>query len=264
MLDGLPNLYADFLNDDPTEGNGRQWGVGAFHLQRLPRTPPPGMLYAGTGWWDFDFRSCHASILHSLARAYGLETPWLDAYLSDREQINEEISEDIAVPVWKMKRVMNSTLYGQPLSKTPRSSLLKTLGSSAAVDKLTLHLYYRMLRDELNQVIRPVVIAKHSNGKEIINVVGKVRTLEEENTLHPGTFKKVPPRKLLSHILTGYEAWALNVVCSNQTDLIALMHDGWVSEQRRDTVALEAAIQKQSKGAFGFPLELMIKSQQFQ
>jgi hypothetical protein len=263
LLDGLPNLYADHFGTDPTEGNGRLWGIGGFHLQRLPRTAR-AMLYGGTGWWDFDFRACHASILLSLARAYGLETPWFDDYMSNREQINEWISEDIDVPVWKMKRVMNSTIYGQPLSKSSRSSLLQTLGSGAAVDELKIHLYYRMLRDELKDVIRPAVIAKHLKRKEIVNVVGKVRPLEEEDAKNPGTYKKVPARKLLSHILTGYEAWALNTVCSNQTDLIVLMHDGWLSEQGRDTAALEADIQRQSKAVFGFSLDLQIKSQQFQ
>ena len=220
------------------------------------------MLYSGTGWWDFDFVACHASILHSLAKGYGLETPFLDDYMDQRAQINELIADDIGVPVAKMKRVMNSTIYGQPLSKSPRSSLLTTLGSRAAIDKLTMHLYYRMLRDELKEVIRPVVIEKHTKREEVINVVGKVRPVAEEDANNPGTSKKVPSRKLLSHILSGYEAWALNVVCRNQSDLIALMHDGLVSEQARNSKALEDSIRQESVSAFGFPLTLLIKSQQ--
>lgn len=220
LLDGMPNLYADYFEDDHTALNGRLWGIGGFSLQRLPRDAR-SLLYSGTGWTDFDFISCHGSILHSLARAYGLETPFFDDYMASREEINDLIAQDINISTGKMKRVMNATIYGQPLSKSPHMSLLSTIGG-AAIDALTNHLYYRMMRDEIINVIRPVVILNHVRGDVVVNAAGKERKVVEKDSRN-GQTKAVPPRKLLSHILTGYEAWALDRVCRNTKDLIALM-----------------------------------------
>jgi len=252
-LGGVPNLYSDY-GTNPTDGNGRLYGLGELHLQRLPRAARK-LLYQGTGWWDFDFEACHWSILRSLAIGYGLDAPVLDDYLSDRKHLNEQIADDLEVPVAKMKRVMNSTLYGQPLSKSPHCSLYATIGP-AAIDRLMEQDYYLWLRDELKNNIWPVIIDKHRLGDVVVNAVGKELNMTvAENT--------TPARRLLSHILTGYEAWALNLVCKNHQDLIALMHDGWVSENPRDKQHLENFIANQATTQFGFPITLKIKEQQY-
>lgn len=251
-LGGVPNLYADY-KADPTDSNGRLYGIGDVHLQRLPRAARK-LLYRGTGWWDFDFEACHWSILHSLAKGYGLDTPVLDDYLGERKALNEQIAEDLEVPVAKMKRVMNSTLYDQPLSKSPHTSLYSTIGPDA-IDRLVEQDYYLWLRDELKSVIRPVILANHLRGDFVVNAVGKELSMTAAG-------KNTPARKLLSHILTGYEAWALNVVCDKQHDLIALMHDGWVTENPRDKQQLQQLVSNQATNQFRLPITLSIKVQQ--
>jgi len=257
---GIPNLYQDY-KQTPTEKNGRLYGIGELHLQRLKRDVRR-IMYQGTGWWDYDFISCHLNIVQSLGRGYGVDTLVLDEYLRKRKYYNKRLSPEIGVPVDKMKRVVNSFLYGQPVSTSLYNSLYnKTLRrDKESLNRIRDHGFLTCLRCDLRNV-RDEVIRRHTQGDEIVNVLEKRRSIYKVS--NTGKLKKVSDRKLFSHILTGYEGWSLNTVCQDFTDVKVLLYDGWVCENQRDVSELEQRIIQYSTVKFGFPLRLRIKSEQY-
>ena len=255
---GVPNLYRDY-DTLPADGNGRLTGIGGLSLQTIPRGARR-LLYSGLGWWDFDFQSCHLSILHSLCNGLKLNTPALDDYMGDKAGADALLADELEVPVKRMKRVMNALLYGQSIANNPHSSLYDLIGTDA-IDQLQLSIYYRWLKDELTHV-RKQIIAAHQLGDVIRNAVGKELATEGIDP-KTGKVKRLSNARLLSHILTGYEAWALDLVCRDQDDLVVLMHDGWVAERDRDVTLPEQLIHQESTKHLMTPLTLRIKMEQY-
>ena len=249
---GVPNCYRD-VRKDGSLGSGRLFGIGELHLQRLKKTARR-LCYHGTGWWDYDFVACHPRLFLNLANAVDHECPFLRDYLDHRATISEEWAEDLDLPTSKIKRLINAMIYGQPISESPHSSLCQLIGKDG-VQRVKQNLYYAAIWGEIREA-RTIIIDRHTKGDVVINAVGR-----ERRPLGNEKGKRTRATKLLSHILNGYERWALEIACGERDDVLVLMHDGWVSRTERNTKEIGRQIRKQSKKRFSFQLHLKVKSE---
>jgi hypothetical protein len=256
---GIPNLYSDYHGTDPTENNGRLWGAGEYHPQRIKRIALP-LIFGGTGWRDYDFRLCHPTIMVALAAAYHTPMPLLADYVDNRDAWVERLSDHLDIRRASIKELMNSALYGAPLSLNPRSSVYGLVGHRG-VALLKSYQPYLDLRAEIRGASK-VIVRNHVVGDHVQNAVGKRRSLQRATRRRGKSSYKQPraefTRKLLSHVLTGYEAWALNVVCRNRDDVLVLMHDGFICASERDENRLQALIVQESNRQFGFVISLKL------
>lgn len=253
VLGGVPNLYADYRGE-PTDGNGRLNGVGALHLQTLPKAARR-ILYSGTGWWDYDFKACHWTILLALCRGHGIDAPVVEDYVEGKREIDSLLAEGLDVPGGKAKRLMLATIFGATPTLNSRSALLPIL-QWPGLRRLGEHLYWIWLYDTLKRVRRQLVDLHTVDGL-VVNAVGKVTPRQI-----PGPSGKpvnVSTKTLLSHILTGVEAWAVNAVCENATDLLVVIHDGWVAATRWDARRLEQRLVHLGRERFGYSVPLRIE-----
>jgi DNA-binding winged helix-turn-helix (wHTH) protein len=265
LLGGVPNLYADTEKPDwRTDGNGRLYGLGDFHIQRCPRDLRP-LLLRGTGWIDADFKACHPSVFVALATAYGIAVPTWQDYLANRKVRVEELAEAIEVRPSKIKRVLLALLYGQPLSASSKGQLMDVVGKEG-VDRLKSNAFYTALRKELRRA-RPVIIEQHRKGYQITNAVGKQKAIRKESVKQKTEIKtrkpkrkRVHPRKLLSHIITGYEAWVLRAAVDYTPDTKVLIHDGFITANKPDLTELEKHLNTTSQDKWGFPLNQRLET----
>jgi hypothetical protein len=264
LLGGIPNLYVDTREADwRTDGDGRLSALGDFNLQGSPRDLRP-LLLKGSGWTDWDFKACHPTIFVALATAYGVPTPTWQDCLANRKTRIAELGEATDIRPKKLKRIILALLYGQPLSASPKGQLRDLIGKDG-VAKLKENSYFAALKTEIREA-RLVIIARHQQGYQIKNAVGKLRATRKPST-DEGTQKSrrkpkrmpVQPRKLLSHILTGYEAWALRTVVANTQGVKVLIHDGFITGTEADIDEQEEHLDAQSKETWGFPLQLKLE-----
>ncbi len=252
---GVLNTYADYREDAPkSSGSGRLFGLGQLHLQRLPRSAR-AHLFAGTGWSDYDFVSCHPTILRSMGRSYELDHPLLDDYVENRLQVAEELAEDLEIPIGKVKRLVNALFYGMSLSTRKTSALAGIVGSFETRRRVCRSLYIVALRAEIRS-IRSEAIKRHTTGRTLVNAVGKRLALRERTG---ESDRATPPKRLLSFVVTGVEAWALNAICEGRTGVLVLSHDGFLSADEVDTVAAERRIKELSEAELGMRLELKLQ-----
>lgn len=252
LLGGIPNYYADYsVGDRPDSGSGRLFGIGPCHPQRLVKAAR-SVIYRDRGWFDYDWTAAHPNMLVALAGSVGVEMPFLEAHLLDRDEIAERLAEDLDIQSSRIKRLVNSSVYSIPLSSSPRFAMRKMLGSAEALDKLKENLWYLALRQDVREAIGPV-LRDAISGNRIINAVKKSRTIK------PRGKRKTPRNKLLSHLLTGLEAWTLREVIENREGIQVLAHDGFVCSMRLNTAEIENHIRDKSREKLGFELNLKLK-----
>jgi len=251
---GVPNLYSDF-NDRKQQHTARLMAVGDCNLQRLPKRARE-LLYAGSGWWDYDFVRCHPTILRWMC--IGLEIPFLELgqYLDHRDRIDGALATKMRVPVTKMKSVINAMIYGQTLSLNANNPLVQSLGRfavrSLVADKFYLSLYGRM------KGVRKEIIERHTLGQEVTNALGQSVPIEYHDPV-TGRKRRTRKRRLMAHIIQGVEATMLNAVCGDRRDVLVLMHDGFVSEVERDMEKMKAEIRKRMREQLGYDVVIDVR-----
>lgn len=253
-LGGIPNLYRDYKGDDPARGSGRLWGVGTPHIQSMSRESRV-LLLKGSGWHDYDFEACHPTIFAALCRGYGVPLEILPQYLSDRPAWRSQLASDLEIREGKVKNLMNSVLYELPISTWPGSSLTTLLGRDGAARIRD----YQPFRDLLNEVRlgATAIVREHRQGDVIVNAVNKVRNAR----IRPrqgAPFRGEHRRKLCSHVLSGYEAWAVNLVCVGESDIMAVIHDGFITEHSKDLFRLNQLVCETSKNQFKIEIPLTL------
>ena len=252
LLGGIPNYYADYSVGEKREsGSGRLFGIGSCHPQRLVKSAR-SVIYAGRGWFDYDWTAAHPTMLIALADSLGVEMPFLEAHLLDRDRISERLAEDLDIQVSRIKRLVNSSVYSIPLTRSPRYALRKILGSVEAVERLQENLWYLAIRNDVKDAVGPIL--RHlTAGNLIINAAGKSRKIKIRGST------KTRRNKLMSHVLTGLEAWALREVVENTEGVLVLAHDGFVSTRKQSAESIENHIRSESKKKLGFELTLKLK-----
>lgn len=259
---GIPNLYRDY-EFEPTDKNGRLWGIGSVHVQSIKRTVREH-LYKGKGWFDYDIRKCHYSLLNSLAHAYGYQTEILHEYVINPQDFDSRISRETHISESKLKPILTSLIFGAPISSNTETSIGKNVQFiDNGIENLQGNEIVGKLIKDIRS-IRDIVIHEHTDyvSDELFNVVGKRKSLQEEVKVK-GKIKnrRISKPRALSFILTGYEAWTINVVCENNDNILAIMHDGFTAKQPINVQMAESQIFDRSISEFGFPLVIQLKEE---
>lgn len=253
---GIPNLYRDY-EELPTDKNGRLWGIGSIHVQNMKREVRD-IIYSGKGWYDYDFRKCHFAILASLAMAYGYETKILNDYASQVQDFDSQIASALGVDKAKVKTILTSLIFSAPVSAHVETSIGRSLlFNEDTVKKLRDNEIVIGLINDI-RLVRDEIIHSHTDyeSQEIFNVVGKRKSIRLEDKKHKS---KISKPQMLSYILTGYEAWAVNVACESKSNILAVMHDGFVASDSLDMLEIQNKIYYRSINEFGYPLMLTLK-----
>jgi hypothetical protein len=262
---GLPNLYSDFRDDDPFAGHGRLFGGGAFHLQGMPKSIRRKIL-PGRGLWDYDFENCNIAILCSLADVVEVEIPAIKEYRDHKQATRKRLAVASGVKVESIKEALLALVYGAKLKAHSATSLGKLLKYAAATRFIALP-WVQQFHDEMDLLSDAVLQwSKTPDAPEewtldnVANVVGKLLPLHEEVRTKAGrvNVKPVADRNLLNHLVTGYEAWCLNVALEGRSDVTCLIFDGWIGG-KVDTGQVSALILDRSTKKLGFPLQMGIE-----
>ena len=247
--DGLPNAMVG------QQSNGRLIpDASSVHLVPMPKDQRKLLLQQGDDEqrWDYDFNSCHLRILVDLCEHHGLPHSHVSDYIDGRV---------LAVETWTriidhdnpddFKQVVLSFLNGGTLSSSPKQTCGRLLGPERAKQFASLKAVSE-LAEEIGAAMRVIVTRTASKT----NAVGQM-------LVEGATFEQT-----CSHILTGYEQFALRVICSRlpQGSLVSTVYDGWISRvelpdgQLRD---LEEQVAVASRRELGIALHVKIRGEPF-
>jgi len=258
--EGVPNLYQDYWpnSDDPDEGSGRLSGIGEFSLQRV-RKVARKVLLTGRDLWDYDFASCHQALMASLARAAGLKAPVIEDYIANKSDHFKRLAPIVGTDEATLKEVFISVGFGGRMTTSTKSTLRSLVAYEGAEAFLKDDFVRAFLAENRNLGKALLKWSKSGNGVEqwrpdgFHNAVGKHLPLVEADG------RKKEKGQMLSHLLTGYEAWVLNAVLEGERPEV-LCFDGWVGPSL-EVGRLEEKIRQASVASFGFPLEMKLKAE---
>jgi len=236
---GVPNFYQD-------QTTGRLGRLGQFHIIGMSKTQRM-LLMRTKDWYDFDFKNCHYAIFRSLCSHHGFQTPCIDDYLDDhRDRLADLLWPTCQIPHAATKKTFLSFLNGAPFAPHHSNTATRNLGYSV-VEILKEDPWSGNFIEEIRKG-RDLILDEFPRVQGVTtNVVGKGTTASKK-------------KSRLSHVLVGYERWALETVCRDFPDTQCLIYDGWISPDR-DVKKLEESIVDRSMTEFGFPMELKIKKE---
>jgi hypothetical protein len=209
--DGLSNVVVG------QQSNGRLIpDASSAHLVTMPKDQRKLLLQQGDeDLYDYDFESCHPRIVVDLCRHYGLPHARLQGYIDHKTDAGTTWAKIIGHETPRdFKTIILSLLSGGTLSTSPHSTCGKLLGPERAKQFAAIPLVSALageIRSSMQQIVQRLT---HK-----ANAVG--RTLPEGATVE----------QQCSHILTGFEQFALRVVCASLPEggLITTIYDGWAS-----------------------------------
>jgi hypothetical protein len=211
------------------------------------------LLFEGLPLFDYDLRACHWSILLSIGPSFGVELPHVTDYVANRAEWQAH---------WR--RIIGKNVTNAALKQVPSSWLtggtLTTFGETRATQALGRDAIATLQRDDDTQLLyqevraaMQMVVKNHLRQPDgsIVNAAGA--TLEV-----PEGKRKVSFRSACSHILTGYEQFAIREICSRVPGLQAVIYDGFIAPQV-PVEPLEANLRVASQEKLGVTLDLKLK-----
>lgn len=254
-LGGLPNFYAE-------QNNGRLGPVTptGIHMIQIPRLLR-SMLYEGSGMRDYDISRCHLSTFRCLAERFDFDAELVNDYVENRDNWHTRWcrSTQYQGDPNDFKPVVLSFLTGGQLSQSPDTANAQLL-SPRVVAELQRDKYAVGLRDEIQSGMRRAVIAAASlpDGNGIVrvqNAIGKTLTLtDSEFGGHGNGWGRAA-----SHLLTGFEQYAIRHVCKYVHNLQAIIYDGFIAPEQ-DIAQLNAHLADLDTGFMGLRLNLTLSS----
>ena len=208
-----------------------------WYLQCTPREVLSAAL---DGLWDYDLANAHYSIAYQWAQRLGLRACAIGEYLDHKREVRLTLSRDCRIAIDDIKECLIGILYGAILHTDPRYSSIADLVGRAPAQRFKDHPFVKALADDVRRIRKPIVESLPKHAGRIGNAAGVY--------VQPSTIGKA-----LCHALQGVEVQALQaVVKAHGSDIVLLMHDGWVSRVQLDLRALERTIED----ATGFALKV--------
>jgi hypothetical protein len=212
-IEGGPGIISQYREAK----NSRLMGLG-FHLQNMPSAIRDAAL---NNQWIYDIDQCHLSLMYGLALKHGVNLEYLEYPVKNKAKFRNDLALRHELTIDEVKKSINALIYGASLSLN--HSLFDILGEQA--EEFIADPEIKALAKDI-RTARKVITekeARFSNGS-VTNIVGKWRSIPRTN------YKRV-----VSHILTGYETLALEIAMERTNgDLSLLIHDGFVSPGRLD------------------------------
>lgn len=192
------------------------------------------------GQWEYDFQNCHFTIIDQLAAKYKYECGAIRSYLHNRDGTRLAIADAAGITKDEAKRVLVALMYGARLALSTRNAIAKQIGIPAAKRLFEMPLFLDIAVD-VARARRQIVKGwpRTANGS-LTNAVGKaIKPIEDG--------ERQSPAQLLSHLVTGIEAKALQTAINLfKDDIVLLQHDGWVATRRIDHKLVEQTVAQET------------------
>lgn len=220
--------------------SGRLYGVGVT-LQNAPTLIKQAAL---AGQWEYDFSNCHFTILDQMAARFGYDCTAIRHYLANKKAIRQEIADQAGISTEQAKICLLASLYGAKSSLFHENAIPETIGGEAA---------QRLYAVEPFLAIKADIIGAR---KKTLKGWPRTPNGRLNNDFRKAIICTKTAEKRLAHLIQGVEALALKTVIDMHPEQICLVqHDGWVSPDRLDAGAIEAAVLKTT----GYRLELEVE-----
>lgn len=239
------NLIPGVYTESP---QGRLFCEGSLNLQRCVRELRRAAL---TGCYDVDIENCHWTILAQLAGQAGVDIPYIDNYLKNKNQVRDEIASDLEIPAADAKFVLLALIYGAKLTFSRDAycgAIQKRIGGFAMINARSLPTLINIngdIKRVRTAVLESAQFTTHKPGYIVNAAQRQVR------------IKGSTPAKLLAHVLQGAESSILRVCMKSCSSIVLVQHDGFCSRQKIDVTALSAVVQEKTGIAVTFSQDLL-------
>lgn len=199
--------------------SGRLIADGVLNLQTCHREVRQAAL---SSHYDYDIECCHYALLANLAKRQGMATPKIDAYVTNKHALRNEMSLAAGrAAMGDIKAVLSALAYGSNLSSSPIGAVAKILGVNAAR-----HLVELPQLKELHREVRAARAVVLESYRGEIERTGKMTNAAGRRVTASGQ----KANSLLAHILQGEESEVLKVAIAYASEHIVLLaHDGFVT-----------------------------------
>lgn len=191
----------------------------------------------------YDIICAAPRLILQYARKCGLDTPTplLDQYLADRQQVRQQLAQDIGITTDQVKEIINALINGAVITHRSDTSILKILNNKhLLIDSLKQNQYITKLRVEIKSVWQS--IKPHRPLRTMINKNGVTVNMR----LTPRDKSDVY-RELEELVLREIQRY---LVRTNNRGL--LEHDGWTCCDVVDTTELRSLVRSNT----GYVIEL--------
>jgi len=193
------------------------------------------------GYFDYDIKNCHFSIVAQICRRLGIPHPLIEAYSDDKDRYRQPLCERYALDDDEVKKCILAVLYGATDSLYYRSAIPSLIGVAEARQLLADH-WFSALSDEVERIMLAVIDAwPLGAGGLIVNEARK------------GIDPKEKAPKIFAHLLQGVEGKMLRAVCgAYPDDIVVPVHDGFISRSQLNVRQIEHVI----KAATGYDMRI--------
>jgi hypothetical protein len=141
------------------------------------------------------------------------------------------------------------------MSASPRATGGRLLGSEAIrrlQEDPQATTLYREITSSLKRILKDASWT-HSDGSESVgvNAVGRALVLRRNRS----DFGRI-----CSHMLTGFEQFAIRTMCAQAVGVVAVIYDGFIAPSQ-PTERLKDAVRRASESRLGFALDVRLKAQ---
>lgn len=245
----LPFVNTGLPNPIQMSTSGRLYGP---YLQRCCRVVRKLALH---GMYSYDFAACHHVIFQQSARDYGINCPLLDQYLVNKKKYRETLAKDLGVGVRQAKEALIALVYGAGISHSERygkpAAIPSILGPNG-FQRANSSKRFKGLASELKLISNAIYDHATKKNGYLLNA----RLLTKE-------INKNSRATLLAHLIQGRESQMLNTAisthgrgCRSGSEVVLLpLHDGWVTQYRRDPRAVENKLHSSRKTNIAIKVE---------
>ena len=198
------------------------------------------------GMWCFDFGACHHAIFQHIAKEAGIDCPYLDEYLQDKQAYREALANELGVSVRQVKDALITLAYGAGITHKERygkpAAIPAILGTEAFL-KVKASPKFKGLADELKAISTHLLDSARKKNGYLLNARSLPMRIE-------GNSKAT----LIAHLLQGIESQMLNSAIRahhrgsrpGKEVVVLPLHDGWITRLERDPAAAARAVKKKT------------------
>ena len=219
--------------------SGRLYAKGVS-LQTTPRTIRQAALH---GLYEYDFENCHYAIFSQMAAKHGVEAKGIAHYLANKEAVRQQLMSALGITEDQAKTCLMAIMYGARTNAWHENAIPTEIGQQKA-KALYAYPLFQAIHQDIKDGRRVILDNWPSRRSTLLNDIDKWIRKDEK------------PEKKLAHLLQGVEAKALRAIIRIlPTEVLLLMHDGFVTSRPIDTKAMEQEVLKDT----GYHLSLVGK-----
>lgn len=223
--------------------SGRLYAPG-LNLQSCKRQVRQVAL---AGHWDADMSACHFAILTQMAKRVDVDCWAIDHYVREKRSVRLSIAQDLSIPVYTVKKLINALGYGARASTSPRAAIAKEIGAARAA-KFFEHSLVHDLKRDIARASQAIIRAAPRRDGCLINLANRI-ALDPNRT----------QASLMAHLLQGVEAVALEAAVRTCAEhVVLLQHDGFTATKFIEPAMLRMAVLNETGYDLSFEVEPII------